>query len=227
LHDVRLPLTAGFGFGQGPIINPIYGNLGQNQYVEWRCGVFHAHNSVPNVDFRINLRAGAYYQFANGSWTKAFDAPRSPGGAFLGNAGGEAHPYEGPNKGGIQWRQEADGSISAPWNRAAKIMHFWAGQRQSPLPGQTAEFLTSEFRLQQPDGQNVDLSQVKILAQCGPDYYNTTGGQGTKVPGPGIGKYHLLTEAWTPSLYLTLPTIPSSTADFERFLAANPPPGVS
>ena len=72
------------------------------------------------------------------------------------------------------------------------MMHFWAGKRQAPASGQTAEFLTSEMRLQQPDGQTVDLSRVRVLFQCGIDYYNTRGGQGTKVPGPGIAKYHRL-----------------------------------
>ena len=59
--------------------------------------------------------------------------------------------------------------------------------RQTPLcisgpdngnqrPGQTAEFLTSEMRLQQPDGQTVDLGAVRVLFQCGVDYYASTSG---------------------------------------------------
>ena len=109
------------------------------------------------------------------------------------------------------------------------MMHFWAGERQSPASGQIAEFLTSEMRLQQPDGQAVDLDRVNVLFQCGIDYYNTTGGQGTQVPGPGIAKYHNLTESWAPSLWATLPGDVSadSTADMRTWLEANLPPGVS
>ena len=108
------------------------------------------------------------------------------------------------------------------------MMHFWAGQRQSPKSGQTAEFLTSEVRLMQPDGQTVDLSRVRVLFQCGLDYYNTTGGQGTKVPGPGIAKYHRVTPSWTPGLWVTLPknTDASSVSAFRTWLTANLPPNV-
>ena len=108
------------------------------------------------------------------------------------------------------------------------MMHFWAGKRELPASGQTAEMLTSEVRLQQPDGQTVDLSRVKVLFQCGIDYYSSTGGQGTKVPGPGIGKYHLATPQWQPSLWVTLPknAPANSTQDFRRWLEANLPPDI-
>ena len=85
------------------------------------------------------------------------------------------------------------------------------------------------MRLQQPDGQTVDLSVVNVLFQCGVDYYNTTGGQGTKVPGPGIGKYHTATTSWKPSLWTTLPpdAPAASTGDFRTWLEANLHPEVA
>ncbi len=230
-HDAPLYLPQGWNWAQGPTRNAAWGNLSSGQFAEWRCAVIPENGHNPPVPFRVNVRSGAYFQYVNGNWNKAFDASltSTQNGAYLGNAGQtNSDPFSSGSKGSIQWRQEADGSYSAPWNQAALMMHFWAGKRQSPASGQTAEFLTSEMRLQQPDGQTVDLSRVKVLFQCGIDYYNTTGGQGTKVPGPGIAKYHSLTTSWQPGLWVTLPgnVAANSTADFRTWLEANLPPDV-
>ncbi len=232
-HDAPLYLPQGWNWSQGPTRNSVWGALGTggSKYAEWRCAVIPENGHRPSVPFRINVREGAYYQFANGSWDKAFDVDLTGGnhGGYLGQAGQlNQNPFSSGSHGQIQWRREADGSYSAPWNSNALMMHFWAGKRESPASGQTAEFLTSEVRLQQPDGSRVDLSKVKVLFQCGIDYYNTTGGQGTKVPGPGIAKYHRVTTGWTAGLWVTLPgnAPANSVADFERWLRQNPPPKV-
>jgi len=230
-HDAPLYLPQSWNWAQGPTRNGAWGNLGGGQFAEWRCAVIPENGHNPPVPFRVNVRSGAYYQFVNGNWNKAFDASltSTQNGAYLGNAGQlNADPFSSGSKGQIQWRREADGSYSAPWNQAALMMHFWAGKRQSPASGQTAEFLTSEMRLQQPDGQTVDLSRVRVLFQCGIDYYNTTGGQGTKVPGPGIAKYHRLSTSWRAGLWVTLPgnAPAASGADFRNWLEANLPPNV-
>ena len=232
-HDAPLALPQGWNWTQGPTRNGVWGELGTggSRFVEWRCAVIPEQGHTPDVPFRVNVRNGAYYQFANGTWDKAFDVDLTGGnhGGYLGTAGREnQNPFESGGHGQIQWRQEADGSFSAPWNPNALMMHFWAGQRQTPAPGQTAEFLTSEVRLQQPDGQTVDLSDIQVLFQCGVDYYNTTGGQGTKVPGPGIAKYQYASDQWQPGLWVTLPgNAPAgSVGDFENWLGQNTPPGV-
>ena len=230
-HDASLFLPQGWNWAQGPTRNSVWGQLSSGQFTEWRCAVIPENGHNPSVPFRINVQNGAYYQFAGDSWSKAFDArlDSTDHGGYLGQAGQlNTDPFSSGGHGRIEWRQEADGSFSAPWNPNALMMHFWAGQRQSPASGQTAEFLTSEVRLQQPDGQTVDLSQVRVLFQCGIDYYNTTGGQGTRVPGPGIGKYHRVSESWTPGLWVTLPgnVAAGSTGDFRSWLEANLPPDV-
>lgn len=230
-HDAPLYLPQGWNWAQGTTRNSQWGNLRSNQFTEFRCAVIPENGHNPSVPFRVNVRSGAYYQFANGEWNKAFDvALDSPAnGGYLGQAGQlNSDPFSSGGHGRIDWRQEADGSFSAPWNSAALMMHFWAGERQSPASGQTAEFLTSEMRLQQPDGQTVDLSQVRVLFQCGLDYYDSTGGQGTRVPGPGIAKYHRLTASWNPSLWVTLPgnVTAGSVGDFRNWLEANLPPDV-
>ncbi len=232
-HDAPLSLPQGWNWTQGPTRNSQWGNLGTggSRFVEWRCAVIPESGHTPSVPFRINVRNGAYYQFANGNWDKAFDVNLLGGnhGGYLGIAGREnQNPFDAPSQGLIQWRQEADGSFSAPWNANALMMHFWAGQRQPAAPGQTAEFLTSEIRLQQPDGRTVDLSDVRVLFQCGVDYYNTTGGQGTRVPGPGIAKYSFATPQWQPGLWVTLPgNVPAaSVGDFQSWLGRNTPPNV-
>ena len=230
-HDAPLYLPQGWNWAQGTTRNSQWGNLASNQFAEFRCAVIPENGHVPPVDFRVNFTEGAYYQFAGGSWSKAFDvALDSPShGAYLGTAGQVNNDPFASGRGSIDWRQEADGSYSAPWNAAALMMHFWAGERQSPASGQTAEFLTSQMRLQQPDGQTVDLSRVRVLFQCGIDYYNTRGGQGTQVPGPGIAKYHFLTENWQPGLWTTLPggVAADSVEDIGDWLSANLPPNVS
>lgn len=229
-HDAPLFLPQGWDWAQGSTRNSQWGNLRSNQFVEFRCAVIPENGHTPPVDFRINFRNGAYFQYANGDWSKAFDvALDAPShGAYLGAPGQVNNDPFATGRGSIQWRQEADGSYSAPWNPGALMMHFWASERQSPASGQIAEFLTSEMRLQQPDGRTVDLSQVRVLFQCGLDYYNSTGGQGTRVPGPGIGKYHYLTPEWQPDLWVTLPgnASASSTGDFRSWLQNNLPPGV-
>ena len=232
-HDAPLALPQGWNWTQGPTRNTQWGQLGTggSRFVEWRCAVVPESGHTPSVPFRINVQSGAYYQFANGDWNKAFDVDLTGGnhGGYLGTAGREnQNPFDSGGHGQIQWRREADGSFSAPWNPSALMMHFWAGQRQAPAPGQTAEFLTSEVRLQQPDGQTVDLSQVRVLFQCGVDYYSVTGGQGTKVPGPGIAKYHRATSEWQPGLWVTLPgSAPAgSVGDFATWLGQNTPPRV-
>jgi hypothetical protein len=231
LHDAPLYLPQGWDWAQGSIRNNEWGTLGtgSSNYVEFRCAVFPELNHEPSVPFRINVRNAAYWQFGDAGWTKGFDVDLQPGnGAYLGTPGELGNPFNGPGHGTIQWRQEADGSFSAPWNADALMMHFWADERQAPSTGQTAEFTTSEVRLQQPDGQTVDLSSVRVLFQCGVDYYETTGGQGNAVPGPGIGTYHLATSQWSPSLWVTLPpgAAAESVGDFEFWLQANLPPGV-
>lgn len=228
-HDAPIALPGGFAFAEGPNINGIYGNNSDaNRRVEWRCAVFPERGHTPNVDFRINIREGAYYRLVNGRWDKAIDVNLTPGnnGAYLGSVGTTGNPFDESSRGTIQWRREADGSFSAPWNRGAHFAHFWNGSRLAPAAGQTAEFLTSEIRIQQPDGQNVDLSQVRVLGQCGIDYWAAGDSGNTKVPGPGIGKYHALDTEWTPSLYLTTSSEPNSVADLSNFLTANPIPGV-
>ena len=232
-HDAPLSLNQGWNWAQGPTRNSVWGQLGSgaSQYAEFRCAVIPELGHRPSVPFRINVREGAYYQYVNGNWQTGFNVDLTGGnhGGYLGNAGESGgNPFDSPSKGLIQWRRESDGSFSAPWNPDALMMHFWAAQRKAPSGGQTAEFLTSEVRLQQPDGQNVDLSRVKVLFQCGIDYYSTTGGQGTSVPGPGIGKYHRATEQWQPSLWVTLPsgTPANSASDFRNWLNANTPPNV-
>lgn len=230
-HDAPLYLPQNWNWAQGPARNAAWGNLRSGQYAEWRCAVIPENGHNPPVPFRVNVRSGAYFQYVNGNWNKAFDASLTStnNGAYLAQAGVlNADPFSSGSHGQIQWRREADGSYSAPWNSSALMMHFWAGKRQAPAAGQTAEFLTSEMRIQQPDGQTVDLSRVKVLFQCGIDYYNTTGGQGTKVPGPGIAKYHRLTTAWKPGLWVTLPgNVPAnSVADFRNWLEAHLPPDV-
>ncbi|MFT7475495.1 MAG: hypothetical protein ACI81L_002434 [Verrucomicrobiales bacterium] len=232
-HDAPLYLPQGWNWAQGPTRNSVWGQLGTggSKYAEFRCAVIPENGHRPPVAFRINVREGAYYQFANSSWRKGFDADLTGGnhGGYLGRAGRvNQDPFSSGSHGQIQWRREADGSYSAPWNSAALMMHFWAGQRKAPAAGQTAEFLTSEVRLQQPDGKTVDLSKVKVLFQCGVDYYNTTGGQGTKVPGPGIAKYHRVTTGWTAGLWITLPgnAAAGSVRDFDRWIRQNPPPNV-
>jgi hypothetical protein len=232
-HDAPLYLPQGWNWAQGPTRNSVWGQLGTggSKFVEFRCAVIPENGHRPPVPFRINVREGAYYQFANSSWRKGFDVDLTGGnhGGYLGEAGRvNQDPFSSGSHGQIQWRREADGSYSAPWNSSALMMHFWAGQRKAPAAGQTAEFLTSEVRLQQPDGKTVDLSGVKVLFQCGVDYYNTTGGQGTKVPGPGIAKYHRVTTGWTAGLWITLPgSAPAgSVRDFDRWIRQNPPPNV-
>lgn len=230
LHDAPLFLPQAWNWAQGATRNAPWGNLGSNQFVEFRCAVIPEFGHTPPVDFRVNFREGAYYQFAGGTWAKAFDvALDAPShGAYLGVPGQvNADPFAS-GRGSIQWRQEADGSYSAPWDPTALMMHFWASERQSPAPGQTGEFSTSEMRLQQPDGATVDLSEVRVLFQCGLDYYNTQGGQGTSVPGPGIAQYQYLTPEWDAGLWVTLPgDVPAANpADFRTWLEANPPPGV-
>ena len=232
-HDAPLSLPQGWSWAQGPSRNSQWGQLGTNgsNFVEWRCAVIPERGHTPSVPFRVNVRNGAYYQFANGSWREGFTVDLTGGnhGAYLGDPGREnQNPFDSGSRGQINWRREADGSYSAPWNSNALMMHFWAGQRKAPASGQTAEFLTSEVRLQQPDGQTVDLSKVKVLFQCGVDYYSGTGGQGTKVPGPGIAKYHYASPSWQPGLWVTLPgNAPAgSVADFQRWLSQNPPPNV-
>ena len=184
---------------------------------------------VPSVPFRVNVRNGTDWQFGGGEWTKGFDVDLATGhkGSYLGQAGEiNTDPFSDSSNGQIEWREESDGSFSAPWNADALLMHFWAGQRLPASDGQTAEFSTAEVRLQQPDGETVDLSSVHVLFQCGLDYYSVTTGQGTKVPGPGIGRYHRASDSWQPTLWVTLPPdVPAATtADFERWLADNPPP---
>ncbi|MGI9604700.1 MAG: hypothetical protein ACR2P0_01045 [Acidimicrobiales bacterium] len=232
-HAASLYLPQTWDWAQGPTRNGAWGNLGVggSQYAEFRCAVIPENGHNPPVDFRVNVRSGAYYQFANNSWSKAFDVnlTSSHNGGYLGNAGVyNSDPFSGGHHGGITWRREADGSYSAPWHSSALMMHFWAGQRKAPKAGQTAELLTSEVRLMQPDGQTVDLSRVKVLFQCGIDYYSSTGGQGTKVPGPGIGKYHRASSSWKPSLWVTLPknTPAGSVGDFRTWLEAHLPPDV-
>lgn len=232
-HDAPLALNQGWNWAQGPTRNSVWGQLGTggSRYAEFRCAVIPELGHTPPVPFRINVREGAYYQFANGSWDKAFDVDLTGGnhGGYLGQAGStNANPFTSGSHGLIDWRRESDGSFSAPWNPNALMMHFWAAQRQAPKSGQTAEFLTSEVRLQQPDGQTVDLSRVNVLFQCGVDYYSTTGGQGTQVPGPGIAKYHRATPDWKAGLWVTLPrnTPANSVSDFSTWLSNNPPPNV-
>ncbi len=232
-HDASLYLPQGWNWAQGPTRNSAWGDLGTGQFqrAELRCAVIPENGHNPQVPFRVNVREGAYYQYANGSWNKAFDMSLTStnNGAYLGRAGQlNTDPFSNGGPGRIEWRREADGSYSAPWNSSALMMHFWAGARQLPASGQTAEFATAEMRLQQPDGQTVDLSQVKVLFQCGIDYYSSTGGQGTKVPGPGIAKYHRLTTSWNPSLWVTLPKneAANSVQDFRRWLEAHLPPDV-
>ncbi len=232
-HDAPLALNQGWNWAQGPTRNSVWGQLGSgnSRYAEFRCAVIPELGHTPPVPFRINVREAAYYQFVNNDWQKGFDVDLTGGnhGGYLGTAGGSnANPFTSGSHGLIEWRREADGSFSAPWNPSALMMHFWASQRKAPAPGQTAEFLTSEVRLQQPDGQTVDLSRVRVLFQCGVDYYSTTGGQGTQVPGPGIAKYHRATESWKPGLWITLPrnTAASSVSDFAAWLSSNPPPNV-
>ena len=232
-HDAPLSLIQNWNWAQGPTRNSQWGQLGTggSQFAEFRCAVIPELGHTPPVDFRVNVRNGAYYQFVNNNWRKAFDVDLTGGnhGGYLGNAGQiTADPFGSGGHGLIEWRREADGSFSAPWDPDALFMHFWAAERQAPAPGQTAEFLTSELRLQQPDGRTVDLNQVRVLFQCGVDYYSTTGGQGTQVPGPGIGKYHRATQNWQPSLWVTLPqnTPANSVSDFTNWLAANTPPNV-
>lgn len=232
LHDAPLYLPQGWSWAQGPTRNNEWGTFGTGNslFAEWRCAVIPELGHNPPVPFRVNVRNASYWQFANDVWSKGFDVNLTGGhrGSYLGDAGQlNTDPYSN-GRGQIGWRQEADGSFSAPWDSAALMMHFWASQRLPALSGQTAELSTSEFRLQQPDDQTVDLSLVNVLFQCGVDYYNTTGGQGTQVPGPGIGKYHAASTAWKPSLWTTLPPdVPAtSTDDFRAWLEANLPPDV-
>lgn len=232
-HEAPLYLPQGWNWAQGPTRNSVWGQLGSggSRYAEFRCAVIPENGHRPSVPFRINVRNGAYYQYVNNSWKKGFDVDLTGGnhGGYLGQAGRvNSDPFSSGSHGQIQWRRESDGSYSAPWNANALMMHFWAGQRKAPASGQTAEFLTSEVRLQQPDGRNVDLSKVKVLFQCGIDYYNTTGGQGTKVPGPGIAKYNRVGTQWRPGLWVTLPrnAPANSVSDFRNWLQRNTPPQV-
>lgn len=231
LHDGPLYLPQGWTWAQGATRNDEWGTIGTGSslFVEWRCSVIPELDNVPSVPFRINVRNASYWQFASGEWTNGFDVKLVQGhkGSYLGQAGElNTDPFSDSSNGQIEWREEDDGSYSAPWNANALLMHFWAGQRLPALAGQTAEMSTAEIRLQQPDDQTVDLSTVNVLFQCGLDYYSVTTGQGNKVPGPGIGKYHQASEAWKPTLWVTLPsdTSASSTPDFQTWLTANLPP---
>lgn len=233
LHDAPLYLPQGWSWAQGPTRNDEWGTFGTGSslYAEWRCAVIPEYGHTPSVPFRINVRNGSYWQFADDTWSKGFDVDLTGGhrGSYLGDAGQlNTDPYSNGN-GQIAWREEADGSFSAPWDADSLMMHFWAFERLPALPGQTAELSTGEMRLQQPDGETVDLSSVDVLFQCGVDYYSVTGGQGTKVPGPGIGKYHWVTTSWKPTLWTTLPPgePAASTEDFRTWLDANLPPGVA
>lgn len=230
LHDAPLYLSPDWRWTDGPSRNVEWGTFGTGkaQLAEWRCAVIPEFGHVPPVPFRVNVRNGAYWQFADDTWTKGFDVNLYGGhrGSYLGEAGVlNRDPFGNADNEQIEWRVEDDGSFSAPWSPDALMMHFWASERLPALPGQTAELSTSEFRLQQPDDQTVDLSTVNVLFQCGVDYYNTEGGQGTKVPGPGIGKYHAASTSWQPSLWVTLPPdVPAASPDdFRTWLAANLP----
>ena len=230
-HDAPLFLPTAWSWAQGATRNEEWGTIGTGNslYVEWRCSVIPELDHEPSVPFRINVRNAAYWQFAEDEWSKGFDVDLSSGhrGSYLGIPGEiNTDPFGAADNGWIEWREEADGSFSAPWNPDALFMHFWAGQRMPALSGQTAELSTAEIRLQQPDGETVDLSDVNVLFQCGLDYYSVTTGEGTKVPGPGIGIYHTATSAWQPTLWVTLPpdAPAASTADFVGWLEAHPPP---
>ena len=233
-HDAPLFLPQGWSWAQGPTRNDEWGTIGTGNslFVEWRCSMIPELDHTPEVPFRINVRDASYWQFADDRWSKGFDVDllREHTGSYLGIPGEiNDDPFSVPDSGRIEWRQEPDGSFSAPWNPDALFMHFWAGQRLPALDGQTAELSTAELRLQQPDGETVDLSSVDVLFQCGVDYYSVTGGQGTKVPGPGIGKYHSATESWKPTQWVTLPpdVLADSPDAFASWLAANPHPLVS
>ena len=90
-HDAPLYLPQGWNWSQGPTRNSVWGNLGTggSRFVEWRCAVIPEFGHRPPVDFRVNVSRGAYYQFANGSWNKAFDVDLTGGnhGGYLGQAG--------------------------------------------------------------------------------------------------------------------------------------------
>lgn len=233
-HDAPIFLPQGWSWAQGPTRNDEWGTIGTGNslFVEWRCSVIPELDHTPEVPFRINVRDASYWQFADDQWSKGFDVDllRGHTGSHLGIPGEiNDDPFSVPDSGRIEWRQEPDGSFSAPWNPDALFMHFWAGQRLPALDGQSAELSTAELRLQQPDDETVDLSSVDVLFQCGVDYYSVTGGQGTKVPGPGIGKYHSATESWKPTQWVTLPPdVPAdSRDDFVDWLTANPHPLMS
>lgn len=231
LHDGPLYLPQGWTWAQGATRNEEWGTIGTGSslFVEWRCSVIPELDNVPSIPFRVNVQDASYWQFANDEWTKGFDVDLMGGhkGSYLGQAGQlNTDPFSDSSNGQIVWREESDGSFSAPWNADALFMHFWAGQRLPALEGQTAELSMAEIRLQQPDDETVDLSSLNLLFQCGLDYYSVTTGQGTKVPGPGIGKYHQTSESAKPTLWITLPpdAPAASTADFQSWLAANPHP---
>jgi hypothetical protein len=230
-HDAPLFLPQGWSWTQGATRNEEWGTIGTGNslFVEWRCSVIPELDHMPSVPFRVNVRDASYWQFADDEWTKGFDVNLVGGhkGSYLGVPGEiNGDPFGVPDSGHIEWRQEPDGSFSAPWNPDALFMHFWAGQRLPALEGQTAEMSVAEIRLQQPDGETVDLREVNVLFQCGLDYYSVTGGEGTKVPGPGIGKYHRATGAWQPTMWVTLPAdAPAgSSADFRSWLGEHTPP---
>ena len=234
LHDAPLYLPQGWTWSQGPTRNEEWGTIGTGAslFVEWRCSVIPELDTVPDIPFRVNVRDASYWQFADDEWTKGFGVSFKEGhkGSYLGQAGEvNTDPFADSSNGQIEWREEDDGSFSAPWNPDALLMHFWAGQRLPALPGQTAEMSAAEIRLQQPDGETVDLTSLNMLFQCGLDYYSVTTGEGTKVPGPGIGKYHAATKNWQPTLWVTLPPRQpaDSAADFDDWLSDNPPPLVS
>ena len=233
-HDAPLFLPQSWSWTQGATRNEEWGTIGTGDslFVEWRCSVIPELGHDPAVPFRINVRDASYWQFAEDEWSKGFDVNLVGGhkGSYLGQPGEiNTDPFGVPDSGHIDWRQEPDGSFSAPWNPDALFMHFWAGQRLPALPGQTAEMSAAEIRLQQPDGETIDLSQVNVLFQCGLDYYSVTTGEGTKVPGPGIGKYHAATENWQPTLWVTLPpdAAADDAGDFQDWLEAHPHPLLS
>lgn len=230
-HDAPLFLPQSWSWTQGATRNEEWGTIGTGNslFVEWRCSVIPEFDTIPSVPFRVNVRDASYWQFADEEWNKGFDVDLVGGhkGSYLGVPGElNNDPFGVPDRGHIEWRREPDGSFSAPWNPDALFMHFWAGQRLPALDGQTAEMSAAEIRLQQPDGETVDLGEIDVLFQCGLDYYSVTGGEGTKVPGPGIGKYHRATERWAPTLWVTLPDdAPAESAnDFHDWLGAHPAP---
>ena len=213
-----------------------------------RCQAYPAEGGVQATGFKLQIRGLRSYERIDGEWNLHQNSDTA---GLSGDWYDLADFLADTQLSGTAKLQPVSGQpgvFEVDWPANGEIFHFFMGMNDMPAgqvrklfdpaydPNRDAFFATTQMRLVPGANANVDLGAVRLLGDCGLDYYkNETSTRkrdypGRPVPSSGHARSKLITSEWQAFNWYVTPGEPKQTGEtrtwqeLQQAIIDDPPP---